>query len=72
MKLFGFMLEVWLFAVSFEAFAGWQFGERIAVSGDAVEGTYHHLEGAGGKHISVSAGKVAVLWEDDSSGDPRI
>ncbi len=72
MKLIGFMLSVWFCAVPFEVFAEWQFNERIAITGVAVEGTYHHLEGAGRKHIAVSGDKVAVLWEDDSSGEPQV
>jgi hypothetical protein len=72
MKLIGLLVSVWFAALPLEVFAEWQFSERIAVTGVAVEGTYHHLEGAGRKHIAVSAGEVAVLWEDDSSGDPQI
>ena len=72
MKVIGFMISAWLFALPLEVSAGWQFSERIAITGVAVEGTYHHLEGAGRKHIAVSAGKVAVFWEDDSSGDPQV
>jgi hypothetical protein len=72
MKISGLVISIWFYAVSFELSAEWQFSERIAISGDAVEGTYHHLEGAGRKHIAVSGDKVAVLWEDDRSGDPQI
>jgi len=72
MKLIGLMLSVWFCALPSEVFAGWQFNQRIAITGDAVEGVFHHLEGSGRKHIAVSAGKIAVLWEDDSSGDPQI
>jgi hypothetical protein len=72
MKVIGLILTVWLWVLPFEVFAEWQFSERIAISGAAVKGIYHHLEGAGRKHIAVSEGKVAVLWEDDSSGDPQV
>jgi len=72
MKVIGIMISAWLFALPFEVFAEWQFSKRIAITGVAIEGTYHHLEGAGRKHIAVSGGKVAVLWEDDSSGDPQV
>jgi hypothetical protein len=71
-KLIGLMLSVWFCALPIEVFAGWQFKQRIAITGDAVEGVYHHLEGSGRKHIAVSGGNIAVLWEDDSSGDPQI
>lgn len=72
MKLIGLILTVWFCALPFELFAGWQFSQRIAITGAAVEATYHHLEGAGRKHIAVSGNKVAVLWEDNSSADPQI
>jgi len=72
MKVIGFMISAWIFVLPLGVCAEWQFSERIAITGVAVKGTYHHLEGAGRKHIAVSAGKIAVLWEDDSSGDPQI
>jgi len=54
MKVIGIMISAWLFALPFEVFAEWQFSKRIAITGVAIEGTYHHLEGAGRKHIAVS------------------
>jgi len=44
----------------------------VAVTGETQAGTFHHLEGAGRKHIAVSNDTVAVTWEDDSSGDPQV
>jgi len=72
MKVIGLMASVWFCTIPFELYAGWQFDQRIAITGNAVKGVYHHLEGSGRKHIAVSGDKVAVLWEDDSSGDPQI
>ncbi|MCP4492618.1 MAG: hypothetical protein GY820_35720 [Gammaproteobacteria bacterium] len=51
---------------------GWQFQQKIAVGSKARVGVFHHLEGAGRKHIAVSGGRVALVWEDDSSGDPQV
>jgi len=50
----------------------WKFNTRIAVTAAPVKGIFHHLEGAGRKHIAASAGSIAVVWEDDHSGDPQI
>jgi len=50
----------------------WQFDHRIAVTAKPVSGVFHHLEGAGRKHIAVSGNSVVVTWEDDHSGDPQI
>ncbi len=50
----------------------WQFQQKIAVGSEAKAGIFHHLEGAGRKHIAVSGDRVAVVWEDDSSGDPQV
>jgi hypothetical protein len=50
----------------------WHFDGRIAVAGPSVAGVFHHLEGAGRKHIAVSAGRVGVVWEDNSSGDSQV
>jgi hypothetical protein len=72
MKHMGLILLVWLLAQPFEVFAGWQFGQRITITGGAVSETYHHLDGAGRKHVAISGNKVGVLWEDDSSGDPQV
>ena len=72
MKFIELMISICFCAVAFELSAEWQFGDRVAVSGNAVKGTYHHMEGAGRNHIAVSGDKVAVLWEDDRSGDPQI
>lgn len=50
----------------------WQFSNKIAVADDAKKGTFHHLEGAGRKHIATSEDKVAIVWEDDHSADPQV
>ena len=55
-----------------QALDQWDFSARVAVTAAAVAGRYHHLEGAGRKHIAVSPTRVAVTWEDDRSGDPQV
>jgi len=50
----------------------WQFNDKIAVTDTASTGVFHHLEGAGRKHIAVSGEKIALSWEDDSSGAPQV
>ena len=51
--------------------APWEFEPPIAVSGDAAQGVFVHLESAGRKSIAVSAEWVAVTWEDNRDGVPR-
>jgi len=50
----------------------WAWSEKTAVSAAPKAGVFHHLDGSGRKHIAVSASKVAVVWEDDSSTAPQI
>jgi len=72
MKLTRLILLICFCTLSFEVFADWQFGQRTAVSTETEKSTFHHLDGAGRKHIAVSEDRVAVLWEDDRSGSPQI
>jgi hypothetical protein len=50
----------------------WKFSTRVAVTDSPVKGIFHHLEGAGRKHIAVSAQTVAVTWEDNRHGVPQV
>lgn len=50
--------------------APWEFGEPVTVSA-SQPGVFHHLEAAGRQSIAVSAGTVAVVWEDNHDGTPR-
>ena len=59
-------------ATSAWAIDRWSFNQRIAISADAKTGIFHHLDGAGRKHIAVSQQLVAVAWEDNRSGDPQV
>ena len=42
------------------------------VPANAGEGVFHHLDGAGRKHIAVSGDAVAITWEDNSNGVPQV
>ena len=62
-----------LMAVALNAAAQpWEFGKAIDVTAKSGEGIFHHLESAGRRNIAVSAGTVAVAWEDNRDGTPRI
>jgi len=50
----------------------WVFEDRVAVSAAPAASVYHHLDGAGRKHLAVSGQSVAVAWEDNRSGAPQV
>jgi hypothetical protein len=50
----------------------WQFGEPIEITPISGKGIFHHLESAGRRNIAVSGQTVAVAWEDNRDGTPRI
>lgn len=50
----------------------WNFGAGIDVTPQQGSNAFVHLDGAGRKHVAVSGDRVAVVWEDDRSGDPQI
>lgn len=67
-----FLLLFALLGPSFVAAAeSWQFSAPITVS-DRREKLFHHLESSGRRNIAVSGDSVAVAWEDDRDGTPRI
>lgn len=49
--------------------AQWSFGPALEVT--AGNGVFHHLEASGRQSLAVSAGRVALVWEDDRTGTPR-
>lgn len=57
---------------SAQAVEPWGFSARIALGAAPGESVYHHLDGAGRKHIAVSGEAVAVVWEDNRSGSPQV
>lgn len=50
----------------------WEFDKPVTVTSSNGESTFHHLESAGRQNVAVSADTVAVAWEDDRDGTPRI
>lgn len=70
LRLSFLFLACWFLPV--QATDYWRFDKRIAVTGSARVGVFHHLEGAGRRHIAFSSGHVAIAWEDDHSGDPQV
>ena len=64
---------LWLTALSLSAQAQpWEFSAPILVTDTQGPGIFHHLESSGRHNIAVSAGTVAVAWEDNHDGMPRI
>jgi len=63
---------LWLAVSQLQASDRWLFETKIAVSGDPASGVYHHLDGAGRKHIALSAQTVAATWEDNRAQNPQI
>ena len=61
-----------LLGMSLAALAeSWQFDEPLLVS-PRSENVFHHLESAGRRNIAVSDEQVAIIWEDDRDGTPRV
>ncbi len=50
----------------------WQFGETLDVAHEFGTGIFHHLESSGRRNIAISGSTVAVAWEDDHDGTPRV
>lgn len=69
MTWFGLLITAASFCAQAEP---WEFDEPIAVTTSHNEKTFHHLESSGRHNIAVSADTVAVAWEDDRDGTPRI
>lgn len=52
--------------------APWQFSEPLTVEDNSGGKGFIHLESAGRKNIAVAGDAVALTWEDDRDGVPRI
>lgn len=50
----------------------WTFAESVTVVGAGDSGHYHHLDGAGRRHIAAGRSQLALVWEDDRSGAPQV
>ncbi|MEW6676294.1 MAG: hypothetical protein AB1421_00100 [Pseudomonadota bacterium] len=52
-----------------QAQADWDFAPAVDVA--AGKGLFHHLEASGRQALALSGDRVALVWEDDRSGNPR-
>ena len=52
--------------------APWSFEEAVEVTASRPGQFFHHIDSSGRRNIAVSAQGVAVAWEDDRDGMPRI
>jgi len=50
----------------------WEFDKLVKVTSTHGAKIFHHLESSGRHNIAISAGTVAVAWEDDRDGTPRV
>lgn len=50
----------------------WEFDKPVKVTSTHGEKIFHHIESSGRHNIAISAGTVAVVWEDDRDGTPRV
>jgi len=50
----------------------WDFSQVLDVAETRGTGIFHHLESSGRRNVAVSGGTVAVAWEDDHDGTPRV
>ena len=67
-----FFTAILLFASAQLLAQSWDFSKPLNVSAAAKKGVFHHLESSGRQNIAVSGNNVAIVWEDDSDGTPRI
>jgi hypothetical protein len=63
MKLVVLLVSVWLFAVPSEVLAGWQFSERIAVTGVAIRTPGMMISGS----YFLKNDKLCVIFNDELS-----
>jgi hypothetical protein len=50
----------------------WEFGQPVEVTSIHGKKIFHHLESSGRRNIAISADTVAIAWEDDRDGTPRV
>ena len=66
------LLWVCLLAWSAVGGAQWRFQAPIDLTAADAQPHFHHLDGAGRRHVAAAGGAVAVAWEDDHSGQPQV
>jgi hypothetical protein len=52
------------------AHAQWEWGAPVDLAVPRA-GVFHHVEASGRRNVAVSAGTVAVTWEDNRTGSPH-
>lgn len=50
----------------------WSFGEAVTVTLPLQSKVFHHLDSSGRRNIAATDRGVAVAWEDDRDGTPRV
>lgn len=52
--------------------ATWRSEQPQEIAAHGGSPYFHHLDGAGRRHVAAGVGGVAVSWEDDHSGAPQV
>jgi len=65
-------LALALVATSTARAAPWEFDPAIDVVPAAGKGVFHHLDAGDRKHLATGDGVIAVVWEDNRDGTPRV
>lgn len=72
-RLTGLTLSAALLAIAHPGNAEpWEFGQAVDVTSAHGNGIFHHLESSGRRNIAATQSTVALAWEDDHDGAPRI
>jgi hypothetical protein len=59
--------------ISMPVHAGeWVFSDPVVLAGQPGKRVFHHLEPSGRRSLAVADDTVAVTWEDDRDGTPRV
>ena len=64
-----------LFALALPLAVGatdWRFEPPQELTAKDAEPHFHHLDGAGRRHVAPASDGVAVAWEDDHTGSPQV
>ena len=69
MKAFTWLVALTPFAADA---ASWIFSDPVEISDPALAPHYQHLDGSGRQHLAVSGDQLALVWEDDRDGVPRV
>ncbi len=65
-------LQLLLLIPSLALSSPWSFKAPITVAGSDSSTHFHHLDGAGRKHIAANEHSVSMIWEDDRDGSPQV